>query len=154
MGARVMTTRGALLPTPKLEIGARQEHGWRVGATTRYVRGAAADPLGAVSADALAGGLAATYVLVWRDTLALATGPRLEIGVVAGRGEGSNGASTRSLTLGGSWELEVHVKLRAFSLLGAVEAGTLFRGVELFADGRDVLHLSGPFVGFALGAMF
>jgi hypothetical protein len=153
MGARIMTTGGALLPTPRLEIAARQPGALRLGATARYAYASATDPLGTVRAHAFAGGLAATYVLLSSASLALATGPRLELGVIAGSGEGSNGETTTALTLGGAWEIELHVKLGGVSLVGSVEAGTLFRGVELHADDRDVLHLSGPFVGFALGAM-
>ena len=154
MGARLVTTHGAWVATPKLEIGARHDGALRLGAIARYGYASSNDPLGTARAHALAGGIAATYVLATGATFAFATGPRLEIGLVAGRGDGTNGTSTTALTLAGSWELELHVKLGGgVTLLTAVEGGTFFRGIELHADDRDVLHLSGPFAGLALGAM-
>ncbi len=153
MGARVVTAHGALLATPKVEVGARQDGLLRLGVNARHGYASSDDSLGTVRAHALAGGLAATYVLASGAWLELATGPRFETGLVAGRGDGKNGVSTTVLTLGASWELELHVKVGGLSLLGAVEAGTYFHGIELHADERDALHLSGPFVGLALGAM-
>jgi len=41
------------------------------------------------------------YSLIFGGTVALAMGPRLEVGVVAGRGEGKNGDSATGVTFGG-----------------------------------------------------
>lgn len=148
-----MTAGGTPLATPRVEVGARQKNGLRIGTVVRYAYASSDDPLGTVRAHALAGGAAASYVVLSRSSLAVATGPRFELGVVAGSGEGANGQSTRALTMAAAWELELHVAVAGISLVGALEAGTLFRGVQLRADDRDVLHLSGPFVGLSLGAM-
>lgn len=153
IGARIVTAHGALLTTPAVELGARRDGALRLGAVARYAYATSNDPLGSVRAHVAAGGLAATYVLTSGGPLAVATGPRFEAGVVAGRGAGSNGTSTTDLALGVSWALEVHLLLGGVSVVGALEAGTLFRGVELHANERDVLHLAGPFLGFAIGPM-
>lgn len=151
MGARLVTTGGALVPTPRVEIGARRG-ALRLGAIARYGYASAHDELGDVRAHALAGGLAATWTLASSASIALATGPRAEVGLVAGRGDGANGDSTTAATLAGAWELELHVNVGGAFLFGAVEGGTLARGVELHADDRDALHLAGPFVGASIGA--
>jgi hypothetical protein len=152
MGARIMTTGGALLPTPRIEIGARREDVLRLGAIARYAYASAADPLGTVSAHAIATGAAGTYVLMASRGFALATGPRFEIGAALGSGRGANASATTAFIFAGSWEIEAHVKLGGATLFGALEGGSFVRGVELHADDRDVLHLSGPFAGAALGA--
>lgn len=148
-----MTTDGALLTTPKLEVGARRDR-VRLGVTARYAYASADDPLGTVRVHALAGGGAATYTVLRSGAFAVATGPRFEVGGFAAQGEGSNGTSRTVLTLDGSWEVELEAKVGPIALLGALQAGTYFRGLQLQADERDVLHLSGPFVGFALGARY
>ena len=153
IGGRVMTTDGALLLTPKLEIGARRDR-VRLGVTARYAYASADDPLGTVRVHALAGGGAATYTVLRSGAFAVATGPRFEAGGFAAQGEGSNGTSRTVLTFDGSWEVELEAKVGPIALLGAVQAGTYFRGLQLQADERDVLHLSGPFIGFALGARY
>lgn len=154
MGARVTTARGHVLPSPHLELGARREESLRLGVTVRYASASSDDALGSVQAHLLSGGVAATYVLTSSARFALATGPRVELGVVAGSGEGRNADSATAASFAGVWELELHLRLGALTLVGSVEGGSIFRGVELRADDRAVLDLSGPFAGLALGLLY
>lgn len=153
MGARFATSRGGVTATPHIELGARRRDLFRIGAIVRYGYASSDDALGTIRAHSLTGGVAGTYVVASGASLALATGPRLELGVIAGHGDGTNGEASSAFTFTGAWELELSVKLGAISLLGSVEGGSILRGIELRADDRSVLYLSGPFVGFALGAM-
>lgn len=152
IGARAMTTRGALLVTPQLEVGTRAG-GFRIGATARYGYTSADDALGRVDAHLFTGGLAVTDTLLARGPFTIGTGPRLELGAVAGSGDGANGTSRSAFIIAGAWAVELRVKLGPVAVLVAGEAG-VSRGLVLLADDRDVLHVSGPFVGGSLGVLF
>ena len=120
----------------------------------RYAYASSDDVLGSVRAHLVSTGLAATYVVASSATFALATGPRVELGIVAGSGEGTNADSATAASFAGVWEVELHLRLGGLALVGSVEGGSILRGVDLRADDRNVLHLSGPFVGLAVGALF
>jgi hypothetical protein len=156
MGARVTTTRGHLLATPHLELGVARENIFRLGGTIRYAYASADDVLGTVDAHLISGGLAGTLVLTSGSIFALATGPRVELGVAAGRGKSAGDGptiadSTIATTFDAAWALELHSTLGGAALVGILEGGSYLRGVELHADTRDVLHLSGAFAGLSVG---
>lgn len=156
MGARVTTARGHVMPSPHVEIGVRRRDAFRVGGTLRYAYASADDRLGTVEAHLVAGGVAGSGTLLSGPDLALVTGPRLELGAAFGRGEGSNADRATALTVAGTWALELHLLVdgaRGATAFVSAEAGSFFRGVELHADDRSVLHLTGPWLGFALGAI-
>ena len=156
MGARVTTARGHVMPSPHLELGVRRNDAFRVGGTLRYAYASADDRLGTVEAHLVAGGVAGSGTLISGPDLALVTGPRLELGAAFGRGEGSNADRATALTVAGAWAFELHLVVDGASGATAfvsAEAGSFFRGVELHADDRSVLHLTGPWLGFALGAI-
>lgn len=152
MGARVTTARGHVLPSPHLEIGVRRDDAFRIGGTLRYAYGSADDLLGTVRAHLVAAGAAGSATVVSASSLALVTGPRLELGAAFGRGDGTNADKATALTVAGSWAVELHLDVGGAALFISAEVGSFFRGVELHADDRSVLHLTGPFAGFGLGA--
>lgn len=152
MGARVTTARGHVMPSPHVEIGVRRDNAFRVGGTLRYAYATADDRLGTVEAHLVAGGVAGSGTLVSGSGLALVTGPRLELGAAFGRGEGTNADKATAWTVAGAWALELHLVFDGATAFVAAEAGSFFRGVELHADDRSVLQLTGPWLGFALGA--
>ncbi len=147
-----MTTHGALLVTPRLELAARIA-GLRVGLTARYGYTAADDALGTARAHLLTGGIAVTDRIFKRGVFGLGTGPRIELGGIAGQGDGANGSSSTAFTIAGSWAVELRAELAPVTLFVTGDVG-VSRGLVLQADERDVLHVSGPFVGAALGLTF
>ncbi len=94
-----------------------------------------------------------TDTLLARGPFTIGTGPRLELGAVASSGDGANGTSRSAFTIAGAWAVELRAKLGPVAVLVAGEAG-VSRGLVLLADDRDVLHVSGPFVGGSLGVLF
>jgi len=151
LGARWLTADGALLLTPHLEGGVVLRDALRLGVLARYGHASADDPLGTVSAHAASGGLAASLRLASTTSVALWTGPRAEIGVITARGEGTGASSASSLLLSAAWAIEGRVALGPLDALVAVEGGFLGRGLELRADDRSILELSGGFTGVSLG---
>lgn len=149
---RVMTTHGALLVTPRLELAARIA-GLRIGLTARYGYSSDDDVLGTARAHLFTGGIAVTDRVFKRGVFGLGTGPRVELGGIAGQGDGANGTSTTAFTIAGSWAVELRAELAPVTVFVAGDVG-VSRGLVLRADQRDVLHLSGPFVGAALGLTF
>ncbi|MBS2018080.1 MAG: hypothetical protein JST00_34725 [Deltaproteobacteria bacterium] len=139
-----------MLPTPRVEVGARRDR-LRVGGSLRYSYATGSDVLGSVHAHVVAPGVAASYAIVSAGRVRLVTGPRFEIGAFFGHGSGDNESSTTRAALSAAWELELHVDLGTNDLLVTAEGGSFLRGVVLRADARDVLDLSVPFAGFSVG---
>ena len=150
-GARWTASGGAIVLTPHLEGGVVVRDALRLGAIARYGSASADDPIGSVSAHSGSGGLAATLRLASSGGLALWTGPRAEIGVVAARGDGPGASSASSLVLSAAWAIEARAALGPIDGVLALEGGWLGRGLELRADDRTVLELSGGFAGASLG---
>ena len=150
-GARWLTSGGATVLTPHVEGGVVIREVLRFGVLARYGHASAEDPIGSVSAHAASGGLAATLRLASTGSLALWTGPRAEIGVITARGDGAGASSASSLLLSAAWALEGRAALGPVDGLLAVEGGFLGRGLELRADDRSILELSGGFGGVSLG---
>jgi hypothetical protein len=148
MGARWLAAGGDLVATPRIEAGLSPSRALRLGILARYGYARSSDVLGTARAHLVSGGVAATHSLA----SAIATGPRVEIGGVFARGEGSSGASASAVALVGAWELELRLRVAgAFTMLATVEAGWHARGLDLRADDRTVLEISGPFAGASLG---
>jgi hypothetical protein len=149
MGVRWLTSGGHLVPTPRIEGGVLIGDALRLGAVARYAWADADDVLGSANVLAVTGGFAAT----WAVTDALGTGPRVELGAFSARGEGQNAGTASAVAISGAWELELRARLtRTLALLFAAEAGWYARGIELRADDRALLELSGGFLGVSIGA--
>jgi hypothetical protein len=151
MGARWLSSDGALLLTPHIEAGVVVNDTLRLGGVARYATAGADDPLGSVRAHTATGGLAATVRFASSGRLAAWTGPRFELGYATARGEGTGGASASALLASGGWAVEGRASLGPLDALLVLDAGWLARGLDLRADDRTALALSGAFVGVSLG---
>src|SRR5687767_4871508 len=97
MGARVLFNDGAVLLTPRAEVGWRNES-FQFGGTARYGYASGKDPLGTVRGHLVTFGAAATQHLAPRSTLGFSHGPRIEAGIAAAGGEGSNARSASAFS--------------------------------------------------------
>lgn len=146
-----MTAGGAAVVSPRVEGGLRASKALRLGVIARYAYASAEDPLGRVTVHGVTGGVAATFTVLARRSFAVASGPRVELGWLGGSGEGQNGRSTSTFAASGAWEIELSVPLGPVTLFGAVEGGALVRGLQLRADERTVLDMSGALLGASAG---
>lgn len=152
IGARI-ALRGSIVATPRVEGAYRLTNALRLGLMARYGYASDEDVLGSVSAHLALGGFAVTYALVSNESWGLSVGPRFEAGYVAGRGDGQNGTSVGAFAATVAGELELHLPLAPrFALVAALDAGGYLPGLDLRADSRSVVDLSGPFTTVSLGA--
>jgi hypothetical protein len=141
-----------LFVSPRLEAAIAPIEPLRLGVVARYAFATGDDPLGTVRAHAFAGGVSATWRFVSTVGWSAGTGPRVELGGIWARGDGVGGSRASGLSLAGAWEIEGNARVaRTMELTAGLELGWL-RGVDLYADDRRVLGLTGAFGGASIGA--
>jgi hypothetical protein len=87
--------------------------------------------------------------------VSFAHGPRLEAGFIAASGDGSHASSATGFTLAAAYEAELRVRVaRSLSIVIAIDGGIHWFGLDLRADDRTVLDLSGLFGGASAGLAF
>lgn len=151
MGGRWMIDGGALMLTPHLEGGVVWRDDFRFGALARYGYASADDRIGSVSAHHVSGGLAATVRFVSTESFEAWTGPRAELGFVTAKGRGTGESSASSVSFAGTWTLEARAVFGSIAVVGSLDLGWMGHGLELRADDRTILRLSGPFIGANAG---
>jgi hypothetical protein len=155
MGARIFGRDGSLLLSPRIEAGVRASDAIRVGASARYGFASGEDRLGTIRAHVVSGGLAASHHLAPRNPVSFAHGPRIEAGVIAASGDGTHASAATAFTLSASYEVELHIRIaRSLAIVVALDGGIHWFGVDLRADDRSVLDLSGVFGGTSAGLAF
>jgi len=151
MGLRLMGSGGAIVFTPHLEGGITVLDVVRLGVLARYGYATSDDPLGTVTVHTVSGGLASTVRVLSGSRFSAWTGPRFEVGTMAGSGDGAGQRTASSLALFVAWVLEGRMRIGGYDAILGVEGGSVGGGLDLRADDRSVLSLSGGFVGLSAG---